>query len=113
MSRKARGLTARFVETIAAPGMHADGGGLYLAVGSRSSKSWIFRYAFGGRRREMGLGSVERLCLAAARAKASDMRASLGRGIDPLTVPDEPEKTPPFGEFADAYVKTMRQSSMP
>ena len=33
------------------PGYHGDGGGLYLQV-TAGAKSWIFRFALAGRRRE-------------------------------------------------------------
>lgn len=39
----------------AKPGMHADGGGLYLHVGKAGNTSWIFRFQLNKRRREMGL----------------------------------------------------------
>jgi hypothetical protein len=39
------------------PGLHADGHGLYLPVGRRGTKSWIYRYRRDGRLRDMGLGS--------------------------------------------------------
>jgi integrase len=107
MPRKAKGLTARFVETAAKPGMYADGGGLYLAVGSKTAKSWILRYPFGGKRREMGLGSLDKLALADARIKAEENRGKLARGIDPMDKADAPV-IPAFGEFSDDYVKTMR-----
>jgi hypothetical protein len=44
--------------TNAQVGMHADGGGLYLQVTKTGSgelnKSWLYRYAVGGRERQMG-----------------------------------------------------------
>jgi Arm DNA-binding domain len=39
-------------------GMYADGGGLYLQVSNSGSKSWVFRFRFQGRRRDMGLGAL-------------------------------------------------------
>ena len=60
------------------PGEHADCDGLYLQVrrgaGDRLSRSWIFRTKVGGRERELGLGSVERVSLAEARRKAVGAR---------------------------------------
>ena len=37
-------------------GLYTDGGGLCLQVASGGSRSWIFRYRLGGRRRHLGLG---------------------------------------------------------
>src|SRR6266536_2181042 len=69
------------------PGMHADGGGLYLQVkpgidGLR--RSWIFRYATGGRERYCGLGSVHTINLAEARERARECRQLRLAGIDPI-----------------------------
>jgi integrase len=63
--------------------MHADGGGLYLCVGG-NSRSWIFRYALNGRRRDMGLGPVRLYSLQQARDMAIDLGRRLREGIDPI-----------------------------
>src|SRR5882672_1242708 len=34
-------------------GLHADGNGLYLQVGSKSARSWVFRYKTNARLREL------------------------------------------------------------
>jgi integrase len=74
----------------AKPGMHADGGGLYLQATKRSdgtiSKSWIFRFALKRRERHMGLGSLADVGLAQARKAAAEARKLTGEGIDPLDV---------------------------
>jgi integrase len=62
------------------PGLVADGGNLYLQGGS----SWLFKYERAGVRRFMGLGPAADVGLAQARQAASDARASLRVGIDPL-----------------------------
>ncbi|TAJ83024.1 site-specific integrase [Reyranella sp.] len=69
-----------------APGYHGDGGGLYLQVAPAGSKSWIFRFALAGRRREMGVGSFPSVSLAAAREAASKARALVKAGKDPIAV---------------------------
>lgn len=68
----------------AKPGMYADGGGLYLHVGKAGNASWIFRFQLNKRRREMGLGALSALSAVEARAKAAELKAMVGRGIDPL-----------------------------
>lgn len=69
-------------------GMHADGGGLYLQVtataSGRLNKSWIYRYAVGGRERQMGLGSITEVKLADARQKAAECRRQRREGTDPI-----------------------------
>lgn len=76
-------LTALAIKN-AKPGMHADGGGLYLHVGKAGNASWIFRFQLNKRRREMGLGALSSLSAVEARAKAAELKAMVGRGIDPL-----------------------------
>ena len=67
------------VERIKQPGMHPDGGGLYLRVSDTGAKSWIFRYsAPGGKRPEMGLGAFPTVGLAEARERRLRSAASLG-----------------------------------
>jgi integrase len=73
----------------AKPGLHADGGCLYLQVtaskdGKRFNRSWIFRYRVNGRLRDMGLGSVDILSLAEARERAREQRKQRLDGIDPI-----------------------------
>jgi len=55
----------------AGEGMHADGQGLYLRVQASGAKGWIYRYQLRGKRREMGLGSLEDVTAPEARAKAA------------------------------------------
>src|SRR5262249_20280569 len=67
----------------AKPGMHADGGGLYLRVveGKRGlTRSWVFRF----KGRYIGLGSVHTWTLAHAREKALEARRQIDDGIDPI-----------------------------
>lgn len=65
-------------------GMHADGGGLYLRVQASSAKSWIFRFQLNGKRREMGMGTLDTKPAPEARADAAKCAALLRNGIDPL-----------------------------
>jgi len=79
-------LTPRFAQTTKTKGMYADGGGLYLQVGSGGgAKSWIFRYHVEGRGdRQMGLGPFHTIGLAEARKLARQCREMRLDGIDPL-----------------------------
>jgi hypothetical protein len=58
MARKINQLTPDSVSKAKEPGYYADGQNLYLQVSASGSKSWIFRYRFNGKQREMGLGSL-------------------------------------------------------
>jgi integrase len=65
-----------------------DGDGLYIQVAPGDTKSWLFRYMLRGKSREMGLGPVgeapDGIPLARARLLASEARAKLRAGIDPI-----------------------------
>jgi integrase len=68
-------------------GLYADGGNLYLQIslnGDNVNRSWIFRFAISGKRREMGLGAVHTIGLKDARAKAADLRKLVHEGRDPI-----------------------------
>lgn len=77
-------LSAVGIQKISKPGLHGDGNGLYLQVSEAGTKSWIFRYAFAGQSRSMGLGPIVVVPLADARLKALDCRKLLHHKIDPL-----------------------------
>jgi integrase len=78
-------LKALSVSKLKEPGYYGDGGGLWLQVSKTGTKSWIFRYTMSKKQREMGLGSLLYVSLAAAREKAKACRMLLLDGIDPLT----------------------------
>lgn len=108
-------LTARTVASISSPGRHADGGGLYLRVSKTGAKSWVFFFQRAGKQREMGLGRVGPVTLAAAREKAAHARRQLAEGIDPLDARKTAEAAAEaaattFGAFADQYVSDHETS---
>ena len=93
MTRKINRLSARSVSTATKPGLLADGGGLYLQVGSVGTKSWIFRYTGdkvdkdGNPKRglkDMGIGPLHTISLSEARELATDCRKQVRDGIDPI-----------------------------
>jgi len=69
-------------------GKHCDGGGLWLNKRSAGS-SWFFRYTFAGDRREMGLGSLQKVGLKQARDLAEKCRSRLSDGLDPIQQRDK------------------------
>lgn len=83
-------LSARKVQTITDPGLHADGGGLYLRITPSGTKNWIYRYQLNGRRRDMGLGRVSDVSLAEARAKHAEARKLIVAGVDPIEAQRQP-----------------------
>jgi integrase len=118
--RELHKLSARKVETIATPGRHSDGGGLYLTIetGEHARRAWVFMYRERGtgRRKELGLCAAKGpnragLTLAEARTKAADVRKTLAHGKDPKKEKVvERGSSETFGPFADAFLKTILPS---
>jgi integrase len=121
--RETTRLTVKGVQH-ALPGMHADGGGLYLHVHATGTRSWIYRYQLDGKRREMGIGGYPLISLADARLRALTLRAGLKiGGADPLAARREaaaearravvtaPEpKVTTFLDVAHEYIRAHRAS---
>lgn len=103
-SRVMNRLPARAIQSITAVGRHADGGGLYLVVTPSGSKNWAFRFTLDGKSREAGFGSARDVSLADARARASEFRAAIAKGVDPLET-GEAEPAPLFAHIADQFIK--------
>jgi len=109
MARAIHKFTARAVETLAKPGRHSDGGGLYLSISSEGRRRWVFLYRWRGKLREAGLGSASKggVSLRAARETAAEGRALLKGGVDPIAEWNKPdaEEVPTFGKAADAFLE--------
>ncbi|MEE1561867.1 MAG: Arm DNA-binding domain-containing protein, partial [Alphaproteobacteria bacterium] len=73
-------LSPRRIETERKRGRFADGGGLYLQVGEKGTKSWLFRFMLDGKARQMGLGAVHTISLPEAREAALKCRKLLHEG---------------------------------
>src|SRR3954466_10671256 len=108
MARQTKRLSARTVASLAKPGRHADGEGLYLVVDPSGAKRWLFLFRWQGKLKEMGLGGLASVSLADAREKADEARRVLASGRNPIEVRKaekvERETIPTFGAFADALV---------
>ncbi len=116
MTRATGRLTALRVERLREqPGMHADGGGLYLQV-KNGGASWVLRYTLNGKPRWMGLGPLALYGLAEARAKALDARRLRHEGIDPIGAKRQARqrmhldaaKAITFEDAAEAYIRAHR-----
>src|SRR5258708_2959954 len=84
MARTVGKLTALRVARDLAPGMYADGAGLYLQVTGAGAKSWIYRFSLNGSAREMGLGTLSVVSLSEGRIKAGECRRLRQEGVDPI-----------------------------
>ncbi|MBK6867296.1 MAG: tyrosine-type recombinase/integrase [Burkholderiales bacterium] len=114
----------------AEPGMHADGGGLYLRVQKSGSKGWILRYQVrvGDKlvRREMGLGTLKERSATEARAEAKALAAVVKGGGDAIAHREaqlaeqaakhaveqqaQARKATTFADCAREYIKTHSAS---
>jgi integrase len=114
MARVKKPLSARSVETITKPGLHADGGGLYLHVTASGAKSWIYRWSRDRKSRDMGLGTAGQkdVTLAEARDLAAKARRVVRDGRDPIAERDvarlqkklEAAKAITFKDCAERYI---------
>ena len=93
-------LTARQAET-RKPGRYGDGAGLWLVVSDTGARKWVFRFSFGGRVTETGLGATG---LADARLKAAEARRLVKEGVNPILAKREVQEQSEirtFGQVAD------------
>ena len=110
MSRSINRLSAREVVTLKTAGRHADGGGLYLRITDAGSRSWVFMTSIGGRRSEIGLGSVLSVSLATARRISAEMREAVATGKNPRSVIEpviDAPTVPSFGKFSEDFIKSV------
>ena len=76
-------LSSAFIKS-APHGKHSDGQGLWLIKRTDGGAQWVLRISLGGKRREMGLGSVNEVSLKEVRELASEYRKLAKQGIDPI-----------------------------
>src|SRR5215472_970777 len=121
MARAIERLTAQRVERLKKaekpqPGMHADGGGLYLRVTPEGAKNWVLRYMLDSKPHWMGLGPLSLYGLADARARALDARRKRHDGIDPIEARRterarqrlDAAKAITFKQCAESYIASHR-----
>ncbi len=90
---------------------YGDGNGLYLVVtptGGAGGKSWAQRIAFGGVKRELGLGSVRDVSLGEARRLALENRRIARSGGDPSGRRES--RAPTFARAFDEVIALRRDS---
>ena len=77
-------LSALKIKSLKEPGRYSDGDGLILDLKGPGRGHWTVRVQYGGKRRDIGLGSLEHIGLADARAAAGEIRKQARGGLDPL-----------------------------
>ena len=102
--------SARGVETVTEIGYHRCDRGLYLQVAGSGTKSWLFRYKspVTAKQREMGLGSLNLVPLAAARDIAVECHRQVLSGLDPL---EERARSKRARQLAQARSITFQQAA--
>jgi integrase len=106
-------LTDKRVRAEKTPGLHADGAGLYLRVDETGARRWVYIFHLAGRRREMGLGSLEVVTLKAAREAAEAARQLARAGKDPIIERNRARgdnRPKRFHEVADALMDDLEPS---
>jgi hypothetical protein len=105
-------------------GRHLDGQGLYLEVTRHgASRRWLLRFVSPVTHRptEAGLGTWPIVSLADARAKASEYRSLIAKGIDPIHAKREDRAakrerdmaSTTFSDALDAYTKAFAGKGAP
>lgn len=70
----------------------------------------MFRFTWNGKQKDMGLGRAQDVPLARAREKASEARAALANGLNPIEQRQAQRQIPLFGKLADELIASMRPS---
>ena len=88
----------------------------YLVVRPTGARSFVFRYTYAGRRRDLSLGIADYLRLSDAKKQAGDCRRLLAQGIDPKAARDaarspkeEPVPVPTFKEFFESKLSELEK----
>ena len=98
-------LSAAFVRSVAAPGRYMDGQGLFLKVDATGAKRWGQRLMIKSERVDLGLGGVDLVSLAEARAQALENRRLARAGVDPRAAKLQAKQTVTFSIAVDRYLE--------
>ncbi len=60
----------------------SDGDGLTFTLSAKGTATWVFRYRFGGKQRELTIGNYPTITLKRARELATEARAKVQQGVD-------------------------------
>jgi integrase len=78
-------LTDALIRSLSTPGRYTDAAaaGLNLQVKPNGGKYWTLRYVYGGKRQDISLGAYPTVTLKEARARATDLRSQINKGVEP------------------------------
>ena len=79
--------------------------GLGARVTAAGNRSFVFRYVHNSRERRMTLGPFPALSITAAREMATQHRASVARGLDPLGARQTARSTPTVADLCHDYLE--------
>ena len=102
-----RNLTALKIRNLKEPGRYSDGDGLILVLSGPGRGSWIVRVQSAGKRRDVGLGSLEHVSLAEAREAAMATRKQIRAGLDPIAERNRERQVVPT--FRDAACRVHEE----
>lgn len=96
----------------------SEGNGFSIRVMPSGVKTWLYIYAFDGKRRKFNLGNYPDVTLETARAKFEDAKRKVKNGIDPMTekkeAAEERRKAPTIStlieDYIDRYAKRFKKS---
>ncbi|QIE91186.1 MULTISPECIES: tyrosine-type recombinase/integrase [Pseudomonas] len=111
-------LTAAFVKDQTSPGSYGDGRGLILKIRQNGTKTWIFRYSFGGDRVDLTIGAFPNVGLKEARLAADQYRLQIAKGTNPqaekrqqrLQAEEANRNRVTFEDEAGRYIATHAQA---
>jgi integrase len=96
----------------AGPGVYPvkDAKGLYLKKTAIGSGSWFFRFRFGGKRPEMGLGALAEVKFAEAVNEALKLKVQVNDGVNPIVARRAAKADTAVKARAEADRKTFAQA---
>lgn len=100
-------LTSRAISAFP-KGQYGDGGGLLLRKTSPNSGSWVYRYSFNGKQRQIGLGSFNRVSLANARKQRDHFEGLIADGVNPVDYKRERKAASIEGELTLAELTELK-----
>jgi integrase len=93
----------------------SEGNGFSVRVYTTGVKTWLYLYAFGGKRRKMNLGQYPDVTLETARGKFEDAKKQVKNGVDPMAVEEqrqeERRKAPTVADLINEYIEKHAKPS--